>query len=231
MAKPLPLPNVPCWLEFECSWNSERYGPSDNAARAGATIRDDGYVALNRQKVAKRLREANGMSLEEEDEGVPVQSCIEQFIEAEQLEEKEAWYCSKCKVRVRATKKFDLWALPNVLIIHLKRFRYSRNPYSVLKEKIETRVTFPITSLDLGRYAMGPATMGQSAVYDLFAVSEHSGGLGGGHYTATARNFKNSTWYAYNDRIVTKKGRRNLGGASLSYICCCKRPFSSMSYL
>ena len=33
-----------------------------------------------------------------------------------------------------------------------------------------------------------------STIYDLFAVSEHIGGLGGGHYTAKARNPRNKAW-------------------------------------
>lgn len=40
-------------------------------------------------------------------------------------------------------------------------------------------------------------------VYDLFAVSEHSGGLGGGHYTAMCANFLNGKWYAFNDSNVS----------------------------
>jgi ubiquitin carboxyl-terminal hydrolase 4/11/15 len=35
-------------------------------------------------------------------------------------------------------------------------------------------------------------------------VSNHSGGLGGGHYTAFARNFIDGKWYDYNDARVTE---------------------------
>lgn len=37
-------------------------------------------------------------------------------------------------------------------------------------------------------------------VYDLFAVSNHYGGLGSGHYTAYAKN--NNIWYDFNDSSV-----------------------------
>jgi ubiquitin carboxyl-terminal hydrolase 4/11/15 len=36
-------------------------------------------------------------------------------------------------------------------------------------------------------------------IYDLFAVSNHSGGLGGGHYTAYGKNPKTKKWYMFND--------------------------------
>ncbi|KAJ3281959.1 ubiquitin carboxyl-terminal hydrolase [Borealophlyctis nickersoniae] len=41
-------------------------------------------------------------------------------------------------------------------------------------------------------------------VYDLFAVSNHFGGLGGGHYTAYAKNPLDDEWYNFDDSRVTK---------------------------
>ena len=35
-------------------------------------------------------------------------------------------YCPECKDFVQASKKFDLWKLPDILVIHLKRFPYDR---------------------------------------------------------------------------------------------------------
>ncbi|KAJ1440576.1 hypothetical protein B484DRAFT_144754 [Ochromonadaceae sp. CCMP2298] len=53
----------------------------------------------------------------------------------------------------------------------------------------------------------GQGRPGQGAsggpIYDLYAVSHHMGGLGGGHYTATCRNFLNNKWYNFNDSAVT----------------------------
>ena len=51
--------------------------------------------------------------------------------------------------------------------------------------------------LDLRPYVRGPDS--DSALYELYAVSNHSGGLGGGHYTAYAKNFDNHKWYMFND--------------------------------
>ena len=39
-------------------------------------------------------------------------------------------------------------------------------------------------------------------LYDLYAVSQHSGGLGGGHYTAVCQNHIDKFWYNFNDRFV-----------------------------
>ena len=40
----------------------------------------------------------------------------------------------------------------------------------------------------------------EKAEYELYAVSNHYGGLGGGHYTAYAKN--NGKWHEFNDSSV-----------------------------
>ena len=39
-------------------------------------------------------------------------------------------YCAHCKESVQATRKLDLWRLPDVLVIHLNRFSYDRSEFS-----------------------------------------------------------------------------------------------------
>ena len=109
---------------------------------------------------------------------------------------------SDCKEHRQATKKFDLWKLPNILIIHLKRFSYSR--YS--RDKISTPVYFPLVGLSLAEYTTNPAHAND--LYDCYAVSNHMGGLGGGHYNAYARNHANGVWYLHdgqNSSDITRK--------------------------
>ncbi len=55
--------------------------------------------------------------------------------------------------------------------------------------KLNTFVDFPIVGLDLAPYVLS-ANEGQPLLYDLFGVSNHYGGTGGGHYTAFAMNWK-----------------------------------------
>jgi ubiquitin C-terminal hydrolase len=74
-------------------------------------------------------------------------------------------YCSKCKEHKEATKKLDLWKLPKILVIHLKRFTTHR----AWRDKNDVFVDFPLTNLDLSSYA--PGEKGKSAIYDLYAVS------------------------------------------------------------
>ena len=39
--------------------------------------------------------------------------------------------------------------------------------------------------------------------HDLFAVDEHLGGLGGGHYRAYAKDYARDSWYHFDDSYVT----------------------------
>ncbi len=50
----------------------------------------------------------------------------------------------------------------------------------------------------------------KSLLYDLYAISNHSGGMGGGHYTAYVKNFKNGKWYNMNDSSCSEARGGNL---------------------
>jgi len=113
------------------------------------------------------------------------------------------WYCPDCKEHRTAFKKFDLWRLPEVLVVHMKRFQYRNAGYLnfVSRSKIDCQVDFP-EELDLAEYALGPSD--DRTRYELYAVSNHMGGMGGGHYTAYAKNFRNGKWYTFDDSHVSE---------------------------
>ena len=126
--------------------------------------------------------------------------CLQAFTNAETLRKSEAWYCSTCKQHQQASKKIDLWTAPAILILHLKRFSFTQS----YRDKLDMKVDFPIEGLDLSSFVRGGAVGegGPSLIYDLYAVSNHYGGLGGGHYTAFAKNLKNGAWYSLDDSSV-----------------------------
>ncbi|XP_057422857.1 ubiquitin carboxyl-terminal hydrolase 9-like [Lotus japonicus] len=130
-------------------------------------------------------------------EAISLFSCMEAFLTEEPLGPDDMWYCPRCKEHRQATKKLDLWKLPEILVFHLKRFSYSR----YLKNKLDTFVNFPIHDLDLTKYVKSKD--GQSYKYNLYAISNHYGGLGGGHYTAYAKLIDENKWYHFDDSHVT----------------------------
>jgi ubiquitin C-terminal hydrolase len=59
-------------------------------------------------------------------EEVSLAACLASFLKEEPLGVDDMWYCPTCKTHRQASKKLDLWRLPEVLVVHLKRFSYTR---------------------------------------------------------------------------------------------------------
>ncbi|XP_013382197.1 ubiquitin carboxyl-terminal hydrolase 3-like [Lingula anatina] len=134
---------------------------------------------------------------------VNLSECLSHFTEVEELEESELYNCGTCKRKQRSTKQFWIRRLPNVLCLHIKRFRWS----SHYRVKLETLVNFPIHGLDMNEYVLNNMhetrnSCSGSNLYDLAAVVVHHGsGAGSGHYTAYA--YHDSRWYHFNDSNVS----------------------------
>ncbi|KAK8231847.1 hypothetical protein HDK77DRAFT_430364 [Phyllosticta capitalensis] len=160
------------------------------------TLEDPDLMAKRRTRAAKRKS------------GITLEDCFEETAKTEILSEENAWYCDRCKEHRRASKTLEIWTAPDILVVHLKRFGANRT----FRDKLDILVDFPIEGLDISkRVGLGE---GKSLVYDLFAVDNHFGGLGGGHYTAVAKNFFDQQWYDYNDSMVSKKSPSNIVNSS-----------------
>jgi ubiquitin carboxyl-terminal hydrolase 4/11/15 len=144
-------------------------------------------TALKNNQRRRQHRRSRGITLEE---------CLDEFERAEVLSEQDMWYCPRCKEHRRASKKFDLWKTPDILVAHLKRFSSS----GYRRDKLDVMVDFPTEGLDLTERVIQKED-GQDEIYDLIGVDDHYGGLGGGHYTAYAKNFMDGRWYNYNGRL------------------------------
>jgi len=140
-----------------------------------------------------RLPSPSAAAMQAKDE-VGLYECLDLYVQEEQLSSTESWYCSVCKEHQEgAGKKLDLWRMPEILVVHLKRFAYD----SYYGHKIGTAVAFPIkyspllemfpftysrcSDLNFQGRVLDEASGMQGLHYELFAVSEHFGGMGGGH--------------------------------------------------
>jgi hypothetical protein len=127
-----------------------------------------------------------------------VYNCIQAFREGEKLEKDNSWYCSKCKKHQESLKKIDIYRFPKILILHLKRFRNKNSNLSMIhNQKNLTLVEYPLENLVLTQVICD-----SNNVYDLFAVSCHTGSISSGHYTAMCKNKEN--WYMFDDASVYK---------------------------
>ena len=143
----------------------------------------------------KQLKE----KMQPADTNVSLMDCITKYGEMEQLGENDMWYCNRCKEHVQAWKKIHLYRAPPILFIHLKRFHFSSTTHR--RHKLDTQVDFPLNDLDL-RELVTHWDEGKEPIYDLYAVSNHFGGVGGGHYTAYAKG-DDGTWCNFDDSRVT----------------------------
>ncbi len=136
----------------------------------------------------------NSKKLNKNKNKITLDDCLKAFCEEEKLEAGNEWYCKRCKQLTLPVKKIEIFYLPKILIINFKRF---------IKEKYQWRkneedIDFPIIDLNMKDYIIGPDK--EHSVYDLFAVSQHYGCTGFGHYTSVCKNL--DSWYSYNDSEV-----------------------------
>ncbi|XP_078718065.1 ubiquitin carboxyl-terminal hydrolase 8 isoform X2 [Lampetra fluviatilis] len=125
-----------------------------------------------------------------------LQDCLQMFSKPEKMTDANRYLCSHCKQRRESVKTMEIWRLPPVLIIHLKRFSYSGR----WKQKLQTNVGFPLTSLNMKPYIINKEN--RYSEYNLYAVSNHYGSLDGGHYTAYAHNTVRDSWFKFDDHEV-----------------------------
>ncbi len=160
-------------------------------------------AALREQLITNDSNQGRGISLNQ---------CFQSFSRPERLDIDNMWYCSKCKQHVQALKTMKLWRLPNILVVHLKRFEYKN---ALRRDKLGTFVDFPLAGLDMNPNCANfkPTEHDSTFVdtnvpadYDLFAVVNHYGRLGFGHYTAFAMQWDETgiskTWNAFDDSSV-----------------------------
>lgn len=190
-----------------------------------------------------------------------IERCMDMFTAKERIQEA---YCGRCKTHRPATKTMDLWRLPPLLVIQLKRFCYTQ----VSRRKLHHHVDFPLRGLQLESFVAkqrqpkrmqesglqywlflggklqqdglngdnivngdvqqpveeirgtkatdspgqrrvstplldAPATAAvrgeDGFLYDLYAVVNHVGALGAGHYFAYVLSEKDGKWKCFND--------------------------------
>ncbi len=122
-----------------------------------------------------------------------LQRCLDKFSNTEILHGNDRWMCPDCHEFQDAIKRIEYQKLPQVLIIHLKRFKVVGKK---LRKKISTMVTFPFILLL-------PTVDGTLHMYNLYATLNHIGDIERGHYTAYCRNLRSrNEWLEFDDNKV-----------------------------
>lgn len=128
---------------------------------------------------------------------VSLHDCLAAFFSTDELKGDNMYSCEKCNKLRNGIKFSKVLQLPEVLCIHLKRFRHEL----MFSSKISSFVSFPLKGLDVRPY-LHTDCISNVATYDLFSVICHHGTAGGGHYTCYSLN--GNQWYEFDDQCVTK---------------------------
>lgn len=156
-------------------------------------------------------------------------ACLTHYTRAEHLAQEDAWRCPQCQRYMPVIKTLGLWSLPDILVIHLKRFRQQAKGRT--STKLTTMVEFPLNDFDMTPHLVRRNTtcdmpspshsslnqplsprkkhsktqpMPIDNTYDLYAVCYHHGDdLETGHYTAACKNPYDGQWYKFDDSRVT----------------------------
>ncbi|XP_060266998.1 ubiquitin carboxyl-terminal hydrolase 33 isoform X7 [Ovis aries] len=130
---------------------------------------------------------------------VTLQDCLAAFFARDELKGDNMYSCEKCKKLRNGVKFCKVQKFPEILCIHLKRFRHEL----MFSTKISTHVSFPLEGLDLQPF-LAKDSPAQIVNYDLLSVICHHGTASSGHYIAYCRNNLNNLWYEFDDQSVTE---------------------------
>ena len=126
-----------------------------------------------------------------------IQDCFQLFADVEVLDAENYWHCPRCKKSVEARKTMELFRIPQVLVLHLKRFK----SIGYILEKMGTPVESPMKGLDLSPYLS--TRVSSKPIYDLYGCVCHLGAtLQSGHYIAYCYNATSKGWLEFNDSKV-----------------------------
>ena len=102
-------------------------------------------------------------------------TCFERNSKEEILSGNDQWYCNICREHRDISKKLEIYSLPKIMIIQLKRFSQRRGGRYVITQKNETFVQYPMKDLDMRPYVKTLADYPEPVNYDLIGVTNHFG--------------------------------------------------------
>ncbi|KAH9816141.1 ubiquitin carboxyl-terminal hydrolase 12 [Melampsora americana] len=124
-------------------------------------------------------------------------ACLRQFSASEMLCQKNKFSCDQCCSLQEAEKRMKIKKLPNVLALHLKRFKYQEELQRYIK--LTYRVVFPF---ELRLFNTTDDIQNPDRLYELWAIVVHIGtGPHHGHYVTILKS--SGRWLLFDDNVVT----------------------------
>lgn len=142
-----------------------------------------------------------------------LEECLQNYVKPIKLDVENQWFCEKCKRKSQAEKKLSIWNTSEYLIISYKR--YVNTMIATVKDNHD--ITAPFNELDLSLFVEDNKQT--ENIYDLCAVTVHSGNMNNGHYVI-ARKMGNSlkNWTVFNDSTVVNVEEQNINNKNAYYL-------------
>ena len=121
-------------------------------------------------------------------ENIDLNACFEHTFQSEELT--DLWFDDKTKEHKKLTKQTYLCYLPEILVIHLKRWNHN------LKKK-ECIIRFEDT-INIHKYTIDNNL--DECNYELFGIINHTGNVFGGHYYSYIK--KTDKWFRFDDSTI-----------------------------
>eukprot|EP01128_Nolandella_sp_AFSM9_P006445 TRINITY_DN3313_c0_g1_i1.p1 TRINITY_DN3313_c0_g1~~TRINITY_DN3313_c0_g1_i1.p1 ORF type:complete len:1495 (-),score=317.09 TRINITY_DN3313_c0_g1_i1:258-4295(-) len=143
---------------------------------------------------------------------------LDLLVQGDLLDGDNKYKCEKCDKKVNAVRRCTIGDLPNVLVIHLKRFHFDLATFNRMKlnsylEFEETLNLEPYTKDGLTRRDVAAANNGEMPPpvhpldyyeYKLKGIVVHTGSIDSGHYYSFIRDLDHpEKWFEFNDRHVS----------------------------
>ena len=107
-----------------------------------------------------------GRKVGKKSHAISLDSCFRAYSREEMLTGNDQWYCSKCKEHRDIHKKLELFRVPKILVIQVKRFQSKKGAGSsgrsgffsmayaqiCQQEKVGDLVDFPLVGLDISKH-------------------------------------------------------------------------------
>ncbi|KAJ7292963.1 hypothetical protein C8J57DRAFT_11444 [Mycena rebaudengoi] len=182
--------------------------PTTAAANAGASPQNATLVhklfegvltsetrCLTCENVSSRDESFLDLSIDIE-QNASVTACLRQFSASEMLCQKNKFFCDVCCDLQEAEKRMKIKKLPNVLALHLKRFKYQEDVQKYIK--LAYRVAFPF---ELRLFNTVDDTDDADRLFSLFGIVVHIGsGPHHGHYISIIKTM--GSWLVFDDDNV-----------------------------
>lgn len=120
--------------------------------KRGTSVHDGQLVEFASESNAGPQRSGNGWwnyltSWFSGSADVDIESCLHGFCLEDELTGQDRYRCEHCKVLHDATKSFSIAKLPQILCLHIKRFKYD-----LFGSKVSDYVQFPLVDFDMSDF-------------------------------------------------------------------------------